>query len=162
MQEEVIIYSTSSSQETVLLGKRLGALLKEGDVVALVGELGSGKTWLTKGIALGIGLSPDIVITSPSFAIVNEYKGRCPFYHMDLYRLDHLSDVLSAGLEEYLHGEAVVVMEWADKWPEILPVHTLKAELSIVEGHGRKIRFVGSHPRTLNIMNRLEQEGSGK
>jgi tRNA threonylcarbamoyladenosine biosynthesis protein TsaE len=143
---------TESDQETMELGFSFGTLLEEGDVVALVGELGSGKTWFTKGIARGLGVSPNTVITSPSFALVNEYPGRATLFHMDIYRLGSLSELLSAGIEEYLHSGGVAILEWADRWPEILPDETLKVELIIVNDHSRSITLSGQHLRASSII----------
>jgi len=151
-------YLTDSDKETIRLGQRLGSLLSDGDVVALVGDLGSGKTWFTKGLALGIGVDQDTVVTSPSFALVNEYEGRYTLYHMDLYRLENLADVLSTGLEEYLHEEGVVVMEWADRWPEILPERCVRVEISILDDHQRDILLSGQHARAREIMKFIKQE----
>jgi tRNA threonylcarbamoyladenosine biosynthesis protein TsaE len=151
-------YGSASDQETITFGRKIASFLQEGDVVALVGELGSGKTWLTKGIALGLGVAPGIVITSPSFALVNEYEGRCPFYHMDVYRLGSLSEFIAAGLEEYLYSGGVVVMEWADRWPEILPDETLCVELLIMDDRRRKITLSGHHPRVMEIIKNMEKE----
>lgn len=146
---------TNSGIETVRLGERLGSLLTGGDIVALIGDLGSGKTWFTKGIALGLGVDPDTVITSPSFALVNEYRCRHLLYHIDLYRLENLSDVLSSGLEEYLHLGGVVVMEWADRWPEILPEHRLDVNFEIIDDNRRDITISGDHPRAVEIIKGL-------
>jgi tRNA threonylcarbamoyladenosine biosynthesis protein TsaE len=132
-------YLTKSDKETINIGKRLGSILSSGDVVALIGNLGSGKTWFTKGIALGLDVDSSEVITSPSFAIVNEYKGRCQLYHMDLYRLENISDILSIGLEEYFHDESVVVVEWADRCLEIIPQKRIEVNFEILEGDNRSI-----------------------
>ncbi len=153
---------TTSDEETIRLGQRLGHLLSEGDVVALVGELGSGKTWFTKGLALGLGIGPDTIITSPSFTLVNEYKGKYTFYHMDFYRLESLPEVLSAGLEEYLHDSAVVVLEWADRWPQILPENRVLVEFVILDDQRREITLSGHHPRALEIIRKMEKEKGGK
>ena len=149
-------YLTESSEDTIELGKQLGAVLQEGDVVALVGELGSGKTWFTKGLALGLGINSSTVITSPSFSLVNEYEGRLTLYHMDLFRLDNFSEVLSAGLEEYLYQRSVVVMEWADRWPEILPEQSIRVEFVIIDEQLRDITLSGHHPRAIKIMEELD------
>ena len=117
MKKENFAIITNSDEETIQLGRKLGALLAEGDVVALTGELGSGKTWFTKGIALGLNVPAETVVVSPSFSLVNVYQGKCSLFHMDVYRLGELSDFLSAGLEEYLYEDGVTVMEWADRWP---------------------------------------------
>jgi len=148
---------TESDQETIALGFDLGTLLEEGDVVALAGELGSGKTWFTKGIARGLGIGADTVVTSPSFALVNEYQGRTTLFHIDVYRLGSLSELISAGIEEYLHDGGVAVLEWADRWPEILPDEALTVEFTIVNDHSRRISVSGRHPRASSIMEELKK-----
>jgi len=148
---------TQSDQETIAFGRRLGSCLIPGDVVALAGELGSGKTWLTKGIALGLGISPDTVVTSPSFALVNEYQGRMTLFHMDIYRLESLSEFISAGLEEYFQSGEVVVLEWADRWPQILPEKNIKVELRILDEHTREMTLTGQHPRVVEVIEGLRQ-----
>ena len=147
-----------SDQETIRVGQKLGALLSDGDVVGLVGELGSGKTWFTKGIARGLGISEDTVITSPSFALVNQYEGNHTFFHMDFYRLDSLSELLSAGLEEYLYHGGVVVMEWADRWPEILPEQIIEVHFNIIDELQREITLTGRHPRAREVIEAIEKE----
>jgi len=149
---------TFSGRETIRVGLKLGALLNDGDVVALTGELGSGKTWFTKGVALGLEVSPDTVVTSPSFALMNAYEGRCPLFHMDVYRLENVTDFYDAGLDEYLNGNGVVVMEWADRWPEVLPERTLTVQLAVLDEHTRKIVLTGHHPKTLRILRQLTEE----
>lgn len=155
MNERCVTYDTASDQETIHLGQELGKVLKEGDVIALVGDLGSGKTWFTKGLALGLGVSPDTIITSPSFALINEYEGRHTLFHLDIYRLESLGDFLSAGLEEYFYRDGVVVMEWADRWPEILPEWKLKVRFVIIDYLVRKIVLSGRHPRAVEILKNL-------
>ena len=130
----------------------------EGDIIALVGDLGSGKTWLTKGLAIGLGVAPGTVITSPSFSLVNEYKGRYPFYHMDLYRLEDHRDILSAGIDHYLYDTGVVAVEWADRWPEILPEKRVWVKLVIIDDHKRHVILSGQHPRAVDIMNSIGEE----
>ena len=146
---------TNSGKETIRLGQSLGSLLTAGDVVGLVGELGSGKTWLTKGIALGLGVDPATVVTSPSFALVNEYEGKVTLYHIDVYRLGNVAEFISAGLEEYLYAGGVVVLEWADRWPEILPENSIRVELSIPNENERLIKFAAIHPRAVQIIESL-------
>ncbi len=150
---------TRSDRETIDLGRRIGALLYPGDVIALTGPLGSGKTWLTKGIALGLGVDPAMVITSPSFSLVNEYNAGYPLYHMDLYRLERISDILATGLEEYLYNDGVAVVEWADRLPEILPEWSITLSFSILDDQDREITIGGRHPRTLEIIKHLESNG---
>ena len=146
---------TKSDQETIALGAALGACLKQGDVVALCGELGSGKTWFTKGIAIGLGIAPNIIVTSPSFALVNEYPGKTTLFHMDVYRLESLSELFAAGLDEYLYSDDVAVLEWADRWPEILPEESIRVELLILDEHSRRITFSGGHGRAAAVIDDL-------
>ena len=149
-------FQTNSDNETIRLGKNLGKILIKGDIIALVGELGSGKTWFAKGLALGLGLSQETVITSPSFSIVNEYPGPCSLYHIDAYRLNNRADFLAAGLDEYFYKDGVVAMEWADRWPEILPGLNLKVELEIIDEHCRLIKMSGNSARAEEIIKAMK------
>jgi tRNA threonylcarbamoyladenosine biosynthesis protein TsaE len=147
-----------SDRETIRLGKRLGAFLGAGDLVALAGEPGSGKTWFTKGVALGIGVDPGNVVTSPSFSLVNEYEGRCALYHMDVYRLETVEEFLSSGLEEYFFLDATVVMEWANRWPEVLPVDIVTVEISIVAERSRSLILSGHGDRSGRIVTMVKRK----
>ena len=160
MKEKCITQHSVSDRETINLGQKIGTLLVAGDVVGLVGELGSGKTWFAKGLALGLGVSPNTIITSPSFTLINEYEGRYKFFHMDVYRLESLSDLLSAGLDEYFYKDGVVAMEWADRWPEILPSWWLKVELIIMDDISREIILSSSHPRVAEILKKAVETES--
>jgi tRNA threonylcarbamoyladenosine biosynthesis protein TsaE len=154
-----VIVQSGSAEETIDLGRRLGEVLEEGDVVALAGELGSGKTWFAKGLAIGLGVPRDVVVTSPSFALVNTYQGRCVLYHIDAYRLESLAEFRSAGLEEYFELGGVVVMEWADRWPEIIPDLRLRVDFDILNNFRRVIRIGGDHPRAKEILKRMDRAG---
>ncbi|PIQ95954.1 MAG: tRNA (adenosine(37)-N6)-threonylcarbamoyltransferase complex ATPase subunit type 1 TsaE [Nitrospinae bacterium CG11_big_fil_rev_8_21_14_0_20_56_8] len=137
-----------SSQETVDLGERLGRLLVPGDIVLLFGDLGAGKTTLTQGLARGLGLPPNQHTRSPSFTLINEYRGRCPIYHIDLYRLDSFADVEALGLEDVLFGEGVSIVEWSEKlFPS--PSHSTRNELGIAERLEIRIRFVEEDHRQI-------------
>ncbi|MFQ5672696.1 MAG: tRNA (adenosine(37)-N6)-threonylcarbamoyltransferase complex ATPase subunit type 1 TsaE [Nitrospinales bacterium] len=107
--------ASNSREETLRLGETIGAELKPGDIVLLFGDLGSGKTTLTQGISNGLGLKKGEYIRSPTFTIINEYEGRCPIYHMDLFRVETFAEAQNLGLEEYFFGVGVVVVEWAEK-----------------------------------------------
>lgn len=138
-------FISSSPEETEAFGVRLGATLKEGACVALYGELGSGKTHLTRGIARGLGYTG--AVKSPSFTIMQIYEGgRLPVYHIDLYRLDgasgggSLDSLGELGLEEYTFGEGVTVIEWAEQGESILPDDAIRIELEYVDEHHRRIR----------------------
>lgn len=160
MKEKCITQHSVSDRETINLGQKIGTLLVAGDVVGLVGELGSGKTWFAKGLALGLGVSPNTIITSPSFTLINEYEGRYKFFHMDVYRLESLSDLLSVGLDEYFYKDGVVAMEWADRWPEILPSWWLKVELIIMDDISREIILSSSHPRVAETLKKAVETES--
>lgn len=108
-------YITKSAQETVALGRNFGARLKPGDIVALWGDLGAGKTTFTRGLAQSLGIPPSIPITSPTFTIVNEYQGIVKLYHIDLYRIRGSEDIESIALREILYGHGISVIEWPDR-----------------------------------------------
>jgi len=114
-------FITHSPEETLALGRRLGRALQAGDVVALAGPLGAGKTHLVKGIAEGLGLADSRDVTSPTFVLVNEYEARLPVYHFDAYRLTGADQLLEIGCEEYFAGQGVSLVEWADRVTAALP-----------------------------------------
>lgn len=118
---------------TVALGRRLGGLAAAGDVITLSGELGSGKTTLTQAIALGLGVPAEQPVTSPTFALLHEYQGRLPLYHLDLYRLAKEEELAELGLEEYLYGEGVCVVEWPDRLAGLLPPERLEIALAFAD-----------------------------
>jgi tRNA threonylcarbamoyladenosine biosynthesis protein TsaE len=129
---------THSPEETIEFGRRLATELRAGDVVALTGELGAGKTCLVKGIAFGLGIAQEI--TSPTFTIIHEYRGvLLPLYHIDLYRLDSTQEVIAVGIEEYLPGDGVTVIEWAEKIGALLPEHTKRVRMEVVGENARRI-----------------------
>jgi len=112
---------TNSPEDTMRLGEKLAAGLKLGDVVALYGDLGSGKTTFTKGIGKALGVKDFYYINSPSFVLIKEYEGRIPLYHIDLYRLQRLQEIKDIGIEEYLGCRGVSVIEWAEKIKGLIP-----------------------------------------
>lgn len=112
-------YETSSAQETIALGKKLGSMLEPPLLVLLRGDLGTGKTTLTKGLVLGLGVKDEAEVSSPSFTLINEYFGRCKIYHVDLYRLETVRDLESIGLEDALRDRAVVIVEWGEKLEQL-------------------------------------------
>lgn len=115
-----MVRETYSEQETFELGKEVGASAKSGDVFTLEGDLGVGKTIFTKGLAYGLGVREDVV--SPTFTIVQEYEdGRIPFYHFDVYRIGDVEEMDEIGYEDYIHGDGVCLIEWANLIEEILP-----------------------------------------
>lgn len=109
------------------LGEELGKRLRPGDVIALFGDLGAGKTTLTKGIAAGMGLPSDV--HSPTFTLIHEHPGPVPLYHVDLYRLSTEEEVERIGIDEYIYGNGVTVIEWADRMRSLLPTDRLDIDI---------------------------------
>lgn len=130
-------FVTKSAEETVEFGKKIGAFLVPNDFIALTGPLGAGKTTLIQGIAQGLNVSD--YVTSPTFIIINEYQGRLPFFHVDLYRLNDVSEIEDLGIEEYFNRNGVCVIEWAEKLGELKPKLCYEIEIEIVSDEERKI-----------------------
>lgn len=128
---------TKTPEETIALGKRLGSMLKKGDVVALQGTLAAGKTTITKGIALALGITEPV--TSPTFTLISEYYGSMTLYHMDVYRLDSTEDFINLGVEELLYGDGVCVVEWSEKVMNELPRSAILVRLAALEDGSREI-----------------------
>lgn len=139
-------------EETIRLGAFLGQQLKSGSVVALSGELGSGKTCLTQGIAVGLKVPKDLCVTSPSYSLINEYRGRLRLYHVDLYRLEHVSELEEIGLEEILCSNGVTVIEWAEKLLNFLPDERLHVAISIVNNQTRDLHLAGHGRRAADLV----------
>ncbi|MFZ2642292.1 MAG: tRNA (adenosine(37)-N6)-threonylcarbamoyltransferase complex ATPase subunit type 1 TsaE [Verrucomicrobiia bacterium] len=136
-------HTTRSVEETLALGERLAALLPAGTVVALSGDLGAGKTALTKGVARGLGVSD--TITSPTFALVNEHAARDGrrLYHVDLYRLDRPQQAVDIGIEEELAPDGWTIIEWAEKLGDVLPANAVRIDIEIVGENERRITVRG-------------------
>ena len=130
-----------SADETRAAGERLGARLDAGAVVACIGELGAGKTCFLQGLARGLGVESPV--TSPTFVLINEYRGRVPIHHLDAYRTESLWEVLDLGIEELMHGDGVTVIEWADKLIPILPAHTITVTIDGLGDEPRRIVIEG-------------------
>ncbi len=136
-----MIVVSKSPEDTQALGRRLGARLGPGDVVACMGPLGAGKTCFLQGLARGLGVTADV--TSPTFVLVNQYHGRLPVYHVDAYRTGSLTELVDIGLEEMLHGPGVTVVEWADKLLPLLSPRTIMVTLAGLGDEPRQIEIVG-------------------
>jgi tRNA threonylcarbamoyladenosine biosynthesis protein TsaE len=128
---------SSSPEETIDAGERIATLLHKGSVVALRGGLGAGKTWLTKGIARGLGVTEEV--TSPTYTIISEYEGRLPLYHIDAYRLRGDDDFAAIGADDVVYGNGVTVIEWSERVAQSLPADALVIEVSILEDARRLI-----------------------
>jgi len=131
---------TLSPERTWQIGEALGSRLHPGDTICLYGDLGSGKTNFAYGIARGLRV-PNQYITSPTFAFVNEYQGRIPLYHIDLYRLKELGELENIGFEEYIDSDGVAVIEWAEKAMDKLPKEYLSVYLGYIDEKKREIGF---------------------
>ena len=147
--------TSQSPEQTQKLGVRIGELALPGDVFLLVGELGTGKTCLTQGIAWGLGIKEYAM--SPSFVIVRELYGRLPLYHIDLYRLDRIEESLELGLDDYLYGRGVCVVEWAEKALSILPKNYLLIKISYLSDTGRSFQMEPSGERYLKLVKQLKR-----
>jgi tRNA threonylcarbamoyladenosine biosynthesis protein TsaE len=151
-----VVFQTKSSVETIRIGKSIGSRLLPGDVVALVGELGAGKTQFIKGMAMGVGVGKPTYISSPSFTLINEYQGKIPFYHIDLFRLEWEKEAEELGLEDYFQGEGITAIEWADKIPSFLPKEMLLIHIAYTGKKTRSIEMVGKGKRFLNLVNQIQ------
>ena len=150
---------THSPEETQALGQALGLAARPGDLVLLWGDLGSGKTCLVQGIARGLDVQDSV--QSPTFVLVTQHPGHLMLYHIDLYRLDDLREVEDLGLEDYLEGDAVCVVEWADKAMPLFPREHLLVEL---EHHGMRQRLLRLTPhgnRYVELVEQAKQHLSG-
>lgn len=131
--------------------------LKRGDILCLFGQLGAGKTVFTKGIAAGLGIKKENII-SPSFVLIREYpEAKLPFYHFDLYRLKEQKQILFLGYEEYLYGDGVSVIEWADRLGRLLPLEFLKIELLIKDVKERRIKFTSFGSRYQELLEKISE-----
>ncbi len=121
---------TTSREQTIQLGQKIGSKLQKGDILAMQGTLAAGKTTITKGIALALGIKEDI--TSPTFCLISEYEGKMPLYHMDVYRLDGTEDFINLGVDDMLYGNGVCIIEWSEKIMDELPKNTIIIKLEPV------------------------------
>lgn len=152
-----IVFISNSPEETIWLGTKIGSLLQKGDLIALNGDLGAGKTSLIKGIALGLESQDNV--TSPSFSIINEYTGSVPIFHFDFYRIDKPEDIEGLGYEEYLSDEGVTLIEWAKIIIGYLPEDLLLIQIFMDFNNNftRKIVFKPKGKRYQKIMEDLEK-----
>ncbi len=133
---------------TLRLGWIIGELAEPGDTIALIGQLGSGKTVLARGVAAGLGIEGRI--TSPTFTLIREYRGRLPLYHFDLYRLEDPREVEALGCEEYFYGRGITLVEWADRAISSLPEERLEIRFTYIDdGRCLEFRAIGSRYRQL-------------
>lgn len=149
---------SKSPNDTLKIGRVIARNIQKGDIVCLFGELGSGKTVLTKGIASGLGINSNKVV-SPSFVLIRQYsKARIPLYHFDLYRLKDIEGILALGYEEYLYDDAVTVIEWAERLKCLLPKEYLKIKLRVGKSSERKIDFSASGKHYKQLLERIHED----
>ena len=137
---EVIKYQSENEGDTLYLGKMIGNLTETGQIILLSGDLGSGKTVLVKGLAEGLGIDKKN-ITSPTYNLINEYEGRFPLYHMDLYRLDRKEELIDIGFEEYLSHEGIIVIEWPEIAQELIPSDYLYIKFTTLSKNKRVLEL---------------------
>ncbi len=147
---------TSSPEQTWRIGELLGIRLGPGDTACLYGDLGAGKTSFSYGLALGLEVKQQY-IPSPTFTFVNEYQGRVPFYHIDLYRLRDPGELEGIGFEEYVDSDGVTVIEWAERAEDELPEERLSVYLDYVNENSREIGFVAEGERYEKLLEELKQ-----
>jgi tRNA threonylcarbamoyladenosine biosynthesis protein TsaE len=149
MQPLRLTLVTHGPDETLELGRQLGRLLLSGDLVALVGDLGAGKTCLAQGIAMGLDVPESSYVRSPSFVLLNVHPGRLDLHHLDLYRIESPAELEDLGYREVFYGEGVTVIEWADKIDDLLPREHFRVSLDFRDERGRVITLegVGDLPR---------------
>jgi len=132
-------YQTASEEETIALGEKLAHTLPRQVVVLLIGNLGAGKTTLAKGIVKGLAAAEPDEVSSPTFTLIHEYGGARKVYHVDLYRLDHAMEVSRLGLDELFDREAVALIEWGERFPELMPQVRTEIRIQAGEGDQREI-----------------------
>ena len=135
----MLTFTTSSAEETITLGEKIGRLLKKGDIIAMQGTLAAGKTTITKGIAKALGITD--TITSPTFCLISEYQGKMPLYHMDVYRLDGTEDFINLGTDDMLYGDGVSIIEWSEKIMDELPSNTIVLKITPLDDGKRLIEI---------------------
>jgi len=148
------IMNTDSVEETIEVGRKIGRKIGQGMTICLTGDLGTGKTHFAKGLAEGLGITDNI--TSPTFTIVNEYhEGRIPFYHFDVYRVNDIDEILQVGFEEYVYGQGVTLIEWADMIEAILPDEFIHVKIEKTQNENERIITLKSFGRDYDFLEEL-------
>jgi len=148
--------TSHSPAETRKLGREIGRLAMPGDILLLTGKLGAGKTCLTQGIARGLGIDENT--PSPSFVLVREFCGRLPLYHIDLYRLDNIGEIADLGLDDYLYGRGVCVIEWAEKGINLMPPEHLLVRIEYRGDTERRLHLKPQGERYIEMMAKLKEK----
>ncbi|HUV50625.1 MAG TPA: tRNA (adenosine(37)-N6)-threonylcarbamoyltransferase complex ATPase subunit type 1 TsaE [Anaerolineae bacterium] len=148
---------TRCLEETQLLGRNIGTSISAGTVICLTGDLGSGKTSFVQGLATGLGVPDDYYITSPTYVLINEYSGRYPLFHIDLYRIEDPVDFEDIGLYEILHGKGVVAVEWADKLSKDFLSEYVTIHFEILNDKSRKITITVDGHDKCNLIEEIKK-----
>jgi tRNA threonylcarbamoyladenosine biosynthesis protein TsaE len=149
---------TRSVTETQSLGQKIGSMIQKPTTLALIGDLGSGKTAFVQGLAGGLGVPSDYYITSPTFTLVNEYPGRLPLLHIDLYRLETVRDLEDIGLDDLLYDQAVLAIEWADRLAENFSTDYLSLHFQIIDDEFRRLNLIACGQNGINLIKALENK----
>lgn len=158
MQKYKAEFTSKSVEETRRLSRKLGELINQHFVIALIGDLGSGKTAFVQGLARGLEVPDEYYITSPTFTLINEYPGRCALVHVDLYRLDKIDDLEDIGLDEMLHGGSVIAIEWADKLLSGLLANHLTVRMNCADGDNRTLSLEATGQDEVNLIKTLARD----
>src|SRR5215472_475065 len=152
-ESTIFVIESSSTRQTKMWGRRLGSMLEGGELLAFSGELGAGKTCFIKGVARGLSLREENIL-SPTFTMIQEHRGRLPLFHIDLYRLDHvvLDDL---GLREYLFSESIAAVEWFERLQEAEQIERLVVRISYAGANSRRIEFTAIGERYSSLISRL-------
>jgi tRNA threonylcarbamoyladenosine biosynthesis protein TsaE len=156
MKSEYLELVTHSPEQTQQIGTAIGKQAQSGDLILLIGDLGAGKTCFTQGIAWGTGF--DGYASSPSFVLVREYHGKLTVYHIDLYRLDNIAEIAELGIDDYLYGEGICVIEWADKALDSLPQEYLLITFEHLTDNERRMRFEPNGPRYFKMIEQIKEK----
>lgn len=157
-EDIIFVVESNSTRETKMWGRRLGSLLQGGELLALSGDLGAGKTCLIKGIARGLSLREENIL-SPTFTMIQEHHGRLPLYHIDLYRLDNVT-IDELGLREYLFSESVAAVEWFERLEGGGEVERLSVRISYTGANSRRIEFISTGQRYSSLVARFRSHFS--
>lgn len=147
-------FFSRSPEETRNLAEQIGTVAFDGLVIALTGDLGSGKTAFVQGLAAGLDVLPEYVVTSPTYTLINEYPGRLRLYHVDLYRIENKVDFDEIGLYEVLHGHGVCAVEWAERIEDDLPEKHLAVQMSILDDQSRHMFLTAHGSEAVNWLKR--------
>ena len=151
----------SSPDDTRRIGVYLGQYVQLGDFIACCGPLGAGKTTIIQGFATGLDVKDGEYVRSPTFALVHEYRGKYPLYHFDFYRLSHWSEAQDIGFMDYLDGQGVVIVEWADKFPQLLPPYRLDIYLQVLPTGNRSLHLAAydtAYARFLHLISEVYRQ----